>query len=160
MADHIMCCTEVWTQIPSIPTHEASSHGRVRRIAGVRNWKAGKVLSTSVDGRGYQRITIAGRCRSVHSLVCESFNGPRPTGKICRHLDDDKTNNAPDNLAWGTYLDNFLDAKRNGRLKCKRVYDLAEASRLRSIGLTVREIGYWLHVSQAAIAYGLKYGTP
>jgi hypothetical protein len=33
-----------------------------------------------------------------------------------------------------------------------------KAARLCRIGLTVREIGYWLGVLQAAIAYGLKYG--
>ena len=83
---------------------------------------------------------------------------PRPPGQICRHLNDDKSDNTPRNLTWGTYLDNFFDAKRNGRLKCKRCFDLNEAARLRSLRLSVREIGYWLHVSQAAIAFAPKYG--
>jgi HNH endonuclease len=46
-----------------------------------------------------------------------AFKGPEPfPGALCRHLDDDRANNRPDNLEWGTTIDNALDAIRNNRL--------------------------------------------
>jgi len=33
----------------------------------------------------------------------------------CRHLDDNPTNNRPDNLRWGTRLENMADRFHNGR---------------------------------------------
>ncbi len=32
----------------------------------------------------------------------------------CRHLDGDRSNNAPSNLRWGTRRENALDRKRHG----------------------------------------------
>jgi HNH endonuclease/NUMOD4 motif len=151
---------EIWAVIPSIPTHEVSTHGRVRRIEASRNWVAGKLLATRLDRKGYRCVDIEDRTRLVHSFVCESFNGPRQPGQVCRHLNDDKTDFRPDNLAWGTQADNVADAKRNGRQGGNpRRFDLEEAKRLRRIGLNDREIAYFLKVSHAAIGMGLK-GMP
>jgi HNH endonuclease/NUMOD4 motif len=148
---------EVWKQIPTIPTHEVSDKGRVRRMADARNWKAGKILSPQQDRKGYLWVAVSGYHRSIHSLVCEAFNGPRKPGQICRHLNDDKDDIRPDNLAWGTHLDNSADQRRNGREpRYRRRFDRSEARRLRGIGLTVEEVGYWLGVSGAAISLGLK----
>jgi hypothetical protein len=51
----------------------------------------------------------------AHRLICEAFHGPAPEGmRLVRHLDGDKPNNRADNLAWGTDLDNHLDAVGHG----------------------------------------------
>lgn len=44
----------------------------------------------------------------VHRLVCEAFHGgpPDPTS-IVIHLDEDATNNRPENLKWGTQKENL-----------------------------------------------------
>lgn len=48
-----------------------------------------------------------GHTKKVHRLVCEAFNGP-PVGKqVCMHLDEDSSNNTPDNLRWGTQKENL-----------------------------------------------------
>lgn len=53
----------------------------------------------------------------VHRLVLLVFQGPPPSDKhLGLHKDDDKENNTPDNLYWGTHQENSNDAKRNGRL--------------------------------------------
>jgi hypothetical protein len=69
--------------------------------------------------------------RKVHQLVCEAFNGARPEGAITRHLDGDRTNNVPENLAWGTCTENNLDAVTHGthwaarKAVCKHGHSLA-----------------------------------
>lgn len=52
--------------------------------------------------------------RYIHRLVAEAFI-PNPDNlPIVRHLDDDRSNNCVDNLAWGTQKDNYEDSVRNG----------------------------------------------
>lgn len=57
-----------------------------------------------------------GHIRSVyrHRIVLEIFHGPCPPGHEARHLDGDRTNNAADNLAWGTPVENARDKERHG----------------------------------------------
>lgn len=44
----------------------------------------------------------------IHRLICEAFHGPQPEGKpIVLHLDEDATNNNPENLRWGTQKENL-----------------------------------------------------
>ena len=44
----------------------------------------------------------------IHRAVCEAFHGPAPEGKpIVLHLDEDATNNRPENLRWGTQKENL-----------------------------------------------------
>lgn len=43
----------------------------------------------------------------VHRLVCEAFNGPPEDGRVCMHLNEDSSDNRPENLAWGTQMENL-----------------------------------------------------
>lgn len=44
----------------------------------------------------------------VHRLVCEAFHGPAPSKRsVVIHLDEDATNNRPENLRWGTQKENL-----------------------------------------------------
>lgn len=64
------------------------------------------------------RLVVKGKRKSyfVHKLVAELFMSPQPSAKHeIRHLDGDRTNNAYDNLAWGTRKDNADDRERHGR---------------------------------------------
>ena len=54
------------------------------------------------------------KIRYVHSLVAESFIGPRPEGMEVCHNDGDPTNNHLDNLRYGTSSGNELDKVRHG----------------------------------------------
>jgi hypothetical protein len=80
--------------------------------------KRGKVLTQHRDTVGYKTVTLsmnaARKKFRVHRLVLEAFVGLRPDGMVCRHLNDDKTNNTLANLTWGSYLENSADAIRNG----------------------------------------------
>ena len=62
------------------------------------------------------KLTLNGKevSRPVHQLVCEAFNGSRPSGLWCLHRDDNKENNSAANLYWGTPAQNAADRVRNG----------------------------------------------
>lgn len=55
----------------------------------------------------------------VHVLVCTAFHGERPEGLLALHADDNRLNNLPDNLYWGTGKQNGKDAYNNGRCNAK-----------------------------------------
>jgi hypothetical protein len=78
---------------------------------GVR-YESGRYLVVTLlgdDGEEHRRLR-------VHRLICLAFHGPPDEeAMLCRHLDDDKKNNVPGNLAWGWPKDNTADAIKNGR---------------------------------------------
>lgn len=100
--------------------------GRTRKFAGVN-------LKSSIDSVGYPRVRLVknlkGVTRRVHELVVPAFQGPKPTPKHCvRHLNDVKTDNRLENLAWGTPKQNQQDKYLNGYrperpTKCKRGHE-------------------------------------
>jgi hypothetical protein len=51
----------------------------------------------------------------VHQLVTDAFLGPIPENMEVRHLNGVKTDNFPENLAYGTRQDNADDRKRQGK---------------------------------------------
>ena len=85
------------------------------------NRNTGKQLKGSLDDKGYKRInlrTIDGKMKDckVYILKAKAFiYGPNPlTYNVVRHLNDCKTDNRLENLAWGTQSDNVRDSIRNG----------------------------------------------
>ena len=129
---------EIWKPVVGWEgLYEVSSLGRVRslprksatRRLGVR----GKVLKPRKGQKGHLIVnlsvdrTTGGRSEKhfVHSLVLEAFVGPRPEGKICRHLLGNPDDNFPNVLAWGTHMENHEDAVRHGTFQ--RGEDRAQA---------------------------------
>lgn len=76
--------------------------------------------------RGGKRYT-----RLIHRIVLESFIGPRPNGFECRHLDGNPSNNALENICWGTHEENCNDTRRLNRYAVKLNADQAKAIRVR-----------------------------
>jgi hypothetical protein len=115
---------ENWEPVASCADIMASSLGRV--------WvqpKKGKMptggerVYVSLPTFGIEEKTATGRCDApkrrilrvarlrktfkVHQLVCEAFHGPKPFPEaIVLHLDEDPSNNRPENLRWGTRKEN------------------------------------------------------
>lgn len=53
----------------------------------------------------------------VHRMILEAFVGPCPAGCEARHFPDrDRSNNAVENLAWGTRSQNFMDKWPQGTM--------------------------------------------
>ena len=105
---------EVWKTSPSLPDYEVSSFGRVMRKpyqspmphGGFRIY-GGQPHFGQDSGEGRMVFTYKDKTYKVHQLVCEAFNGPREKGQICLHLDENYTNNRPENLKWGTQKENL-----------------------------------------------------
>ena len=112
--------TEEWRPVPGFgDRYEISNLGRVASLP-TRTWPTRRILSAAFHVRGgYPFVTLHrdGRNfhRKVHHLVCEAFNGPRPSGALVRHLDGNPCNNVPSNLAWGTASENIHDTVNHGR---------------------------------------------
>lgn len=107
---------EIWKPIPSLPEYEASSLGRIRRVphrkpmpyGGYRTYGGTPTYGTLAQDQWRYIYNYKGKNYKVHRLVCEAFNGPAPFEKaVVMHLDDDATNNKPENLAWGTQKQNL-----------------------------------------------------
>lgn len=71
---------------------------------------AGRYLKVSAYRTGADKPSLV----YVHDLVCRAFHGPPPKGMVVLHGDDDRFNNAPSNLSWGTQSQNITDVYKNG----------------------------------------------
>lgn len=76
-------------------------------------------LKTSIDPGGRHSVTMYmfGRRfqKTVHSIILDTFVGPRPSGKeACHYPDRDQGNNAIWNLRWDTKQANSRDALMHG----------------------------------------------
>lgn len=123
---------EEWRPVPGFERDYAvSSLGRVRRVTPARGARVGHILAAHItsSGGGYQQVALRRDGRTVSLLVCQlvciAFHGPRPVGLVVRHKDGNSQNDTPENLSWGTHLENMQDMRRHGthnnarKIKCK-----------------------------------------
>ena len=98
----------------------ASNDGQIMRVTPCPTRTVPYVLKGCLNPNGYLRVKLSrsGHKKSelAHRLVLEAFVGPAPMDRPwgC-HRDDNKLNNAIDNLYWGTAINNHDDRRRNGR---------------------------------------------
>ncbi len=89
----------------------------VHREGAVYN-RQGRVMTARVDRYGYLAVRLNANGRQawkrVHRLVCEAWHGPAPEGAHAAHLDGNRLNNQPSNLAWKTPAENNADKLRHG----------------------------------------------
>ncbi len=69
------------------------------------------------NGHGYLTVLVNGQVHAAHRVVYVWFHGEAPAGVLVRHLDDNRRNNQPCNLALGDQSENVRDAIRNGGYK-------------------------------------------
>ncbi len=115
---------EVWKDIINFPGYQISSLGNIRS-----RWALGRysrlsdkwhLMKPQIDRKhtGYRKIMLRknkkAHPKTVASLVCIAFHGPRPPkGQVC-HNDGTRTNDAANNLRWGTQSDNEQDKIAHG----------------------------------------------
>lgn len=115
---------EIWKPIPSQPEITASSLGRVCVKSSTAKMPHGAVRAyhpkptygyeqktangrNGVPKRMTLRVTRLKRTFKIARLVCEAFHGRQPSDlHIVMHLDENPSNNRPENLKWGTRKEN------------------------------------------------------
>lgn len=146
--------------VPGVPVYAAGSDGHIYSVG--RRWRTGRPrrLAESANPRsGYMQVEIRidGRQATlpVHRLVATAWLGEKPEGEVRRHLNGNKADNRPVNLAYGTHQDNSDDMEAHGtRVRGERqgratVSDkqIAEAFEMFAAGATDRQVaerfGVW-----------------
>lgn len=93
--------------------YEVSDHGNLRSVIAGRS----QVKKPSLS-RGYLRAVLyrngKSKCAQVHRLVLEAFVGPAPVNHDGGHLDNNRSNNRLENLAWVSRADNQLHRLAHG----------------------------------------------
>ena len=168
---------EIWKAIPGYPGYEASTHGRVRsvdRIVEFKNRrgtkakckKKGRVLSNNLINSGYLVVHLHKNGRrnrkviTVHKLVAELFIGPKPEGCEVLHKDGDKHNNHVSNLRYGTKSENGQDKVFHGSTNTPLPVVVAVKWQLRHkypVG-GLMELGAHFGISRAMV-YSIKSGA-
>lgn len=71
---------------------------------------------TTSETQPYPIINCAGKTRTLHSVVGETFLGDRPEGYDIMHLNHDTTDCRVENLAYATTRQNMQESLKDGRL--------------------------------------------
>lgn len=88
---------EVWKDIDfTNGLYEVSSNGRIR------NKSTGRILKPSVKKTGYCEVTLLQKDYLVHRIVAATFLENKERLPYVNHIDENKTNNAVENLEWCT----------------------------------------------------------
>lgn len=106
---------ERWKPIPGHRGYEASSLGRVRSVPRVlRDGRraGGVVLAQQLDKDGYPTVKLSRKRLRVARAVQLAFAGPAEV----RHKDDDRSNSRPENLVWGSRVENEQDKRKSRKL--------------------------------------------
>jgi hypothetical protein len=126
---------EVWLPVFWSSDYEVSNLGNIRSWRPKGNSKNKPENSRPLSqwlSNGYPSVTLCVNQKmknfTVHSLVAEAFIGIRKKNMIVCHIDDNKTNNNVTNLKYGTYVENGVDAVKNGKLKTGESHPSAKLS--------------------------------
>lgn len=120
-------------------SYRVGSDGSVWSCAKGKDWTR---LKPTPDKDGYRCIRLYSprgwKQARIAVLVCTAFHGPCPAGQECRHLNGDNSNDAADNLAWGTSVENKADqilhgTKRQGDNHHKTIHSEAVIEQIRSL---------------------------
>lgn len=139
--------TVVMLESSSFPGWSADNEGNVY-------WGGWPVPGSLYRDRVYVKANNQPKIKRAQ-IVCDAWHGPRPSDKHgALHKDDDKANDAPDNLYWGTDSDNRADAIANGIHRGGRLTDedVVEIKQRYATGhCSYRELGYIYGVSHVTI---------
>lgn len=103
--------------------YEVSDLGRVRskprKGYAINRIYGGGIVTPTPNGKGYVIVRLCAKKqknRYIHSLVLESFVGPRPKGCEAAHNDNNRSNNLLSNLRWATKKENMADKIKHGTI--------------------------------------------
>ena len=119
---------EIWKDVKDLEDrYEISNKCRIRskdRLSkdGKKIIK-GKILKPSIR-KGYYRIKLGGKQRTIHQMVAESFLGHIRCGmeKVVDHIDNNKLNNNVENLQIITNRKNCSKDKKSKHTGVREIY--------------------------------------
>ena len=101
---------EQWKPVVGFPKYYVSNLGRIKTTTSFD-----KIMSPSKTGNIVLRKNRESHSFKIAQLILRAFVGPPgPNQWLARHLDDDRSNNKLNNLAWGNQKDNYQDGINNG----------------------------------------------
>ena len=139
------------------------SLGRIVQRGEVQQPRRERILKTFLN-RGYETTGFnrdgIKKTKTVHTLVCTAFIGPRPDGMEVRHLNGVRNDNRAENLVYGTQSENQADRIPHGTdnrgencPSAKLTVDqVREIRRLLETDILQTEIGAMFGVSKTAIS--------
>jgi len=104
---------EIWKTIKGYEDYQISNLGRVKSL----KFDKVKILRVSIRDN-YLTLHLCkngkGKTFKLHRLIAKHHIDNPNNYPIVRHLNDIKTDNRIENLAWGTISNNNLDCVKNG----------------------------------------------
>lgn len=144
--------------VPGCPGYLINQIGEVfSTVYGRCNGRADKTspprkkkLHLATTGYFDVAVCIRGveRRDAVHRMVARAFLGPRPFPDAqARHLNGVKTDNRPDNLAWGSAKDDADDRRRHGTIQIgvrspRAAFDAKQVADIRAAALSGIDCGF------------------
>lgn len=161
---------EIWKDVVGYENlYQVSNFGRVKSIGASPYRSANLIMKPfrDVKNGGYCYVKLYGmsgifKRRSVHSLVCEAFHGPRPLHHEANHIDGVKYNNRSSNLEWTTKSGNSIHAKSIGLIHFyDRKYPVRKGEDNNHVILTevrvkeIRSIPKGVPIKDIAVVFGV-----
>lgn len=116
---------EVWRPVLGYEDrYRVSNIGRVKLLAcRLNTWfgtraRPEQIMVVRADKAGYIKVCLQRDLKQkhthVHVVVLKAFVGEPQQGQEARHLNGIRGDNRPENLAWGTHLENMRDQYLHG----------------------------------------------
>ena len=133
---------ERWKRTTVSDDHWVSDKGRA--YGPGRHGKGGFIYGSPVGRCDHRDVSIKRNGirihKYMHQLVEDAFVPNRENYTLIRHLDDDPSNNALDNLARGTSLDNTRDCIDHGRFRYFTAEDREKAMQKRRMPIVAYNV--------------------
>jgi len=113
---------------------------------------------SNLNGSDYLSVQIDGQKIRTHRIVCETFNGPAPKGRmLVNHIDEIKNNNTAKNLRWVSASENMTAYYQNHIRSLYPNKTISAIKRLVNKGMTNDSIATKMKVSDSLVS-SIKLG--
>ena len=150
---------EVWKDIKGYEgLYQVSNLGRVRSFIKCNSHpNIPRIMSFTINRKGYVKCHLYNKLVSVHRLVAEAFiDNPADKPQV-NHKDGNKKNNRVDNLEWATNSENQIHANTNGlNDNRKKAHKQKVCKRVSQYDANMNCVGSYESTAQAAKITGVK----